>query len=126
MSQSRPPRLTRAMDWLATAFGSRGVFVGSIVIIVVWALTGPLANFSDTWQLVINTGTTVVTLVVVIAIQYAANRDTKAVLAKLDALIACQPDATNEALGIESEDPSAIAEIADRVRRDAVDPEHSA
>ena len=67
--------------------GSAGVFLGAILIVLVWASTGPLFNFSDTWQLVINTGTTIVTFLMVFLIQNTQNRDTKAIQLKLDELI---------------------------------------
>ncbi len=71
----------------ATAVGSKWAFVLSIVIVVVWAATGPIFGFSDTWQLVINTGTTIVTFLMVFLIQNTQNRDAKAIHLKLDELI---------------------------------------
>lgn len=67
--------------------GSPSAFIGAIVIITVWALTGPTFNFSDTWQLVINTGTTIVTFLMVFLIQNTQNRDAKAMQIKLDELL---------------------------------------
>jgi low affinity Fe/Cu permease len=64
------------------------VFVFALAIIVTWAVTGPLFNFSDTWQLVINTGTTIVTFLMVFLIQNSQNRDAAAIQVKLDELIA--------------------------------------
>jgi low affinity Fe/Cu permease len=71
----------------ATAVGSKWAFLLSIVIVVVWAGTGPIFHFSDTWQLVINTGTTIVTFLMVFLIQNTQNRDAKAIHLKLDELI---------------------------------------
>ncbi len=67
--------------------GSPWAFVGAIVIIAVWALVGPVFHFSDTWQLVINTGTTIVTFLMVFLIQNTQNRDSKAIHIKLDELL---------------------------------------
>jgi low affinity Fe/Cu permease len=67
--------------------GSAWAFVAAILIIVVWALTGPTFHYSDTWQLIINTGTTIVTFLMVFLIQNTQNRDAKAVHLKLDELI---------------------------------------
>lgn len=73
----------RVSVWAGTAM----VFLGAVLVIVIWATTGPLFNFSDTWQLVINTGTTIVTFLMVFLIQNTQNRDSKAVQIKLDELI---------------------------------------
>ena len=67
--------------------GTAWAFIGAIFIIVVWGLTGPAFHFSDTWQLIINTGTTIVTFLMVFLIQNTQNRDAKAVHLKLDELI---------------------------------------
>ena len=72
---------------VSQAAGSAFTFVLAFMVIVVWAITGPLFNFSDTWQLVINTGTTIVTFLMVFLIQNTQNRDGKAVQLKLDELI---------------------------------------
>jgi low affinity Fe/Cu permease len=67
--------------------GSSGAFILAVLIILVWALTGPLFHYSDTWQLVINTGTTIITFLMVFLIQNTQNRDAKAIHLKLDELI---------------------------------------
>lgn len=72
---------------MSAAVGSPWAFVFAVTIIVVWALTGPIFHFSDTWQLVINTGTTVITFLMVFLIQNTQNRDAKAIHLKLDELI---------------------------------------
>lgn len=74
----------------------------AILVIVVWALTGPLFGFGDTWQLVINTGTTIVTFLMVFLIQQAQNRDSKAVELKLNELVAATKGASNRLIGVES------------------------
>ena len=71
----------------ANAFGTPWAFVTAVVVVLVWALTGPLFDFSETWQLVINTGTTIVTFLMVFLIQATQNRDTRTLHLKLDELI---------------------------------------
>ncbi len=72
---------------IATSAGSPWAFLLAVLVIVVWAITGPIFNFSDTWQLVINTGTTIVTFLMVFLIQNTQNRDGVAIQLKLDELI---------------------------------------
>src|SRR5438067_7564885 len=74
----------------AAAMGSSWAFLLAVLVILVWAITGPLFGFSDTWQLVINTGTTIVTFLMVFLIQNTQNRDTKALHLKLDELLRAQ------------------------------------
>src|SRR5687768_2529645 len=71
------------------------------VIIIIWALTGPVFGFSDTWQLVINTGTTIITFLMVFVIQQTQNKDTLAIHLKLNELIACEEKASNRLIDIE-------------------------
>jgi low affinity Fe/Cu permease len=71
----------------STVVGSSWAFILATAIIVIWAITGPLFRFSDTWQLVINTGTTIITFLMVFLIQNTQNRDAKAIHLKLDELI---------------------------------------
>jgi low affinity Fe/Cu permease len=85
----------------ADAVGSPAAFVLSIVIILVWAATGPVFHYSDTWQLVINTGTTIITFLMVFLIQNTQNRDSRAVHLKLDELIRSTRSARNELVGLE-------------------------
>ena len=81
--------------------GSAWTFILALFIIVVWALTGPAFHFSDTWQLVINTGTTIVTFLMVFIIQNTQNRDAKAVHLKLDEIIRAIKGARNELVDLE-------------------------
>ena len=81
--------------------GSAWAFVTAILIILVWAATGPVFHFSDTWQLIINTGTTVVTFLMVFLIQNTQNRDSKAVHLKLDELIRALTGARNDLVDLE-------------------------
>jgi low affinity Fe/Cu permease len=78
---------TRFAKWTARASGRPATFVLAAGIVLVWGLTGPLFGFSNTWQLVINTGTTIVTFLMVFLIQNTQNRDTEALQVKLDELI---------------------------------------
>ena len=71
----------------STAVGSSWAFIFAVFIIIVWAVTGPMFHYSDTWQLVINTGTTIITFLMVFLIQNTQNRDAKAIHLKLDELI---------------------------------------
>ena len=86
---------------VARASGNPMAFTLAFGIIVVWALSGPIFHWSDTWQLVINTGTTIVTFLMVFLIQNAQNRDGSAIQAKLDELIRAVGHARNEFIGIE-------------------------
>lgn len=81
--------------------GSAYSFILALIIIFVWAITGPLFNFSDTWQLVINTGTTIVTFLIVFLIQNTQNRDSKALHIKIDELLKGVKGARNELVDIE-------------------------
>jgi low affinity Fe/Cu permease len=86
---------------VAAAAGQPHAFILASLVIIVWAVTGPLFHWSDTWQLVINTGTTIVTFLMVFLIQNAQNRDGAAIQCKLDELIRAQGKARNEFIGIE-------------------------
>lgn len=85
---------------VARAAGRPGTFAASLLLIAVWAVTGPLFHYSDTWQLIINTGTTIVTFLMVFLIQNTQNRDGAAIQAKLDELIRASA-AQNAYIGIE-------------------------
>lgn len=91
--------------------GNAVVFLGAVAIVIVWAFTGPAFNYSDTWQLVINTGTTIVTFLMVFLIQNTQNRDSKAVQLKLDELIRASKGARNSFAGLEDLTDDEIREI---------------
>jgi low affinity Fe/Cu permease len=83
------------------ATGSSPAFTIALGVIIIWGITGPLFNFSNTWQLVINTGTTIVTFLMVFIIQQSQNKDTTAIQLKLNELIACNERASNRLVDIE-------------------------
>ena len=92
---------TNAATTVAQAAGKPVVFMGCCAAVIIWAVSGPAFGFSDTWQLVINTGTTIVTFLMVFLIQNTQNRDGAALQAKLDELIRATRDARDSYIGIE-------------------------
>jgi low affinity Fe/Cu permease len=99
-----PPSADRFGRFAASAsfwLGSKWAFLLAITVIVVWAVTGPIFRFSDTWQLVINTGTTIVTFLMVFLIQNTQNRDARAFNLKLDELIRAIDKARDQMMNIE-------------------------
>jgi low affinity Fe/Cu permease len=117
------------MDRLFTAFAGRVssaagqpvTFVIAFLVVLVWAVTGPVFGFSDTWQLVINTGTTIVTFLMVFLIQNSQNRDAAAMQAKLDELLRVVEKARGEFIGIEHLSDTEIEKIRAALERDVVD-----
>jgi low affinity Fe/Cu permease len=106
----------------STVLGSAWAFASAILIIVVWGLTGPTFHYSDTWQLIINTGTTIVTFLMVFLIQNTQNRDAKAVHLKLDEMIRALKGARNELVDLEKlsdEHLSSLEKQFERVRKKA-------
>lgn len=100
-------RITRSVTaWT----GSPAAVIGSVLIVLVWAATGPVFGFSDTWQLVINTGTTILTFNMVFVIQAAQNRDGAAVQTKLDEILRAIEGADNRIIAIEEDTSDALAE----------------
>ena len=92
---------SRAAHWTAQQCGRASIFVVAVGVIIAWATTGPLFHYSDTWQLIINTGTTIVTFLMVFLLQNTQNRDTAAIQLKLDELIRANRNARNMMLGLE-------------------------
>src|SRR5213080_1706864 len=106
----------------AIALGSAWAFAGAVLVILVWILTGPMFHFSDTWQLVINTATTIVTFLMVFLIQNTQNRDAKAAHLKLDEVIRAVKGARNELVDLEKlsdEDLTSLEKQFERVRKKA-------
>ena len=102
--------------------GSAWAFACAILIIVIWGLTGPTFHYSDTWQLIINTGTTIVTFLMVFLIQNTQNRDAKAAHLKLDEVIRALKGARNELVDLENlsdEDLTSLEKQFERVRKKA-------
>jgi low affinity Fe/Cu permease len=114
---------TRFARLAAVASGKPITFIIAASIILLWAFTGPLFGFSDTWQLVINTGTTIITFLMVFLIQNTQNRDTEALQIKLDEIIRSLKGARNEVLDLEDMDEKELnairkeyLELADHAR----------
>jgi Predicted small integral membrane protein len=101
MNGTKQSLFTRFSKATATMTGKPATFMLAVAIIIVWAVTGPIFGFSDTWQLVINTGTTIITFLMVFLIQNTQNRDTMAVQLKLDELISAIKEAHNEIINVE-------------------------
>ena len=106
---------------IAAWTGRTSAFIIAVTIIIVWSLSGPIFNWSDTWQLVINTGTTIVTFLMVFLIQNAQNRDASAIQAKLDELIRAVGHARNEFIGIEHLSEQQLLRILANLERNAGD-----
>ena len=108
---------TRFAKWTARATGRPATFALAGTVILVWAVTGPLFGFSDTWQLVINTGTTIVTFLMVFLIQNTQNRDTEALQVKLDELIRVTKGAHLVLLDLEELDDRQLDKVRDTYER---------
>src|ERR1700758_5148486 len=95
------PLFARFARWVERQVGRSSTFVLAIAVVVVWAVSGPVFDWSDTWQLVINTGTTIVTFLMVFVIQNTQSRDTQAMQLKLDELIRVNKIARNSLINLE-------------------------
>ncbi|WP_347557021.1 low affinity iron permease family protein [Robbsia sp. KACC 23696] len=126
--------VVRAFDRFASAVtrwtGSPVVFCSAILLVIVWAITGPVFHYSNGWQLVINTGTTIVTFLMVFLIQQSQNKDSIAVHLKLNELIASHRAADNQLIGIEDAPEQSLrklaayyADLADLAEKGAKKPE---
>jgi low affinity Fe/Cu permease len=115
--------MDRIFTWMASrisfAAGQPAAFVLASGTIIVWGVTGPLFAFSDTWQLVINTGTTIVTFLMVFLIQNSTNRDAAAMQAKLDELLRAVPGARDPFIGIEHLSEHQLEHIRAALEREA-------
>ncbi len=130
MGRAKQNSIGRAIERLATAVtrwaGRTGAFALACGIILVWVVTGPLFGFSDTWQLVINTGTTIVTFLMVFLIQRSQNKDSLAIHLKLNELVAAMRGASNRLIDVESLTEQELAvlhrhfhELVSMAKRDA-------
>lgn len=99
------------------AVGSHWAFVVSFSIIIIWAVSGPIFKFSDTWQLVINTGTTIVTFLMVFLIQNTQNRDSRAIHLKLDEIIRALEGARNEIIDLEEAKDEVLDKLEEEFRK---------
>ena len=122
-SGSRP---SRKIDWFgrlamqtAVVTGKPITFLAAVTVVAVWAITGPIFHYSDTWQLVINTGTTIVTFLMVFLIQATQNRDTLALQIKLSELILALDGARNELAAVEQQPEGELADIAEKIHERA-------
>ena len=116
-----PTRISKAFARTASATahatGKPITFVICCAVVVIWALAGPVFKFSDTWQLVINTGTTIITFLMVFLIQNTQTRDTTALQLKLDELILATKEARNELAGIEDAPDEVIETVKEETRQ---------
>ena len=114
MSQSSPPSLRDRFNDVASAItqaaGSPAALIAAASLIVMWAVSGPIFQFSETWQLVINTGTTIITFLMVFVIQASQNRDSKALHLKLDEVIRAIDGARNQFIGTEQSSEEEICQ----------------
>ena len=101
----------------AVLLGSAWSFGGAVLVILVWLITGPAFHFSDTWQLIINTATTVITFLMVFLIQNTQNRDAKAMHLKLDELIRAIKNARNELVDLEELSDQELKKLEEQFRR---------
>jgi low affinity Fe/Cu permease len=101
MAKRKKNLFERFANWATNATGSSYAFIIAIGVIIVWGASGPLFGYSDTWQLVINTGTTIITFLMVFLIQKTQNKDSKAIHLKLNELLASHQGASNRMVDIE-------------------------
>ena len=105
----------RFSEAVAKYVGTWWAFVASVAVVVLWAVTGPIFGYSDTWQLVINTATTVITFWLVFIIQYTQNRDNKAMHLKIDELVKGVPGASDELIRIEKLTDEEIEKLHEKI-----------
>lgn len=102
--------------WSSNLIGSYWAFIVALLVVLAWVITGPLFGFSDTWQLVINTGTTVITFLMLFLVQNTQNRDAKVMHLKLDELILAIKEADNTAIDAENLPDEKIRELEEHVK----------
>ena len=115
MDPSKPPSpfFKRLSKWTARAAGQPATFALAVLILLVWAVSGPWFHYSDTWQLVINTGTTIITFLMVFLIQSTQNRESAAINLKIDEIIRSTKGAKNALLDLEELEETELDEIRD-------------
>jgi len=113
----------KSANVIAKAMGRPLTFILCCLMVLVWAASGPLFHFSDTWQLVINTGTTIVTFLMVFLIQNSQNREGEALQAKLDELIRALDNAQDRFIGLEQRTEREIGEMRSASLDDSATPE---
>jgi low affinity Fe/Cu permease len=105
MADRKPHPIAESFNWLATTcaegMGSASAFIVATLAVVLWAISGPWFHYSDTWQLIVNTATTVLTFLAVFLIQHTQNRDGRAIQLKLDEIIQGTKDARNRFIDLE-------------------------
>jgi low affinity Fe/Cu permease len=110
--KKKPKKLSKFFDRFSSSVtkitGKPIAFILAFLIIIIWAITGPIFQFSDTWQLVINTGTTIITFLMVFVIQQSQNKDTMALQIKLNELIASSENASNRLIDVEDLTPEEL------------------
>jgi low affinity Fe/Cu permease len=114
---------TAIANGIARFVGDPVAFILAFLTVVVWAVTGPMFHYSDTWQLVINTGTTIVTFLMVFLIQNSQNRDAAAMQAKLDEIIRAIEEARGQFIGIEHKTDKEIQEIRAELEQECAEEE---
>jgi low affinity Fe/Cu permease len=113
---------THIAQWVADHAGRAYSFILAAAVVIVWGATGPLFGFSDTWQLVINTGTTIVTFLMVFLIQNSQNRDTRALHLKLDELIRVTSSAQNSFINLEDRTEQELEELKQSFQNECYEP----
>ena len=108
---------SRIAQWTAQQSGRASTFVTACLIIIVWGITGPVFDYSDTWQLIINTGTTIITFLMVFLMQNTQNRDTISIQIKLDELIRANEKARNRLLSLDELSEEQLKHIKDTFTR---------
>src|SRR5512140_868500 len=118
MPDNKPqPAFMRFARWTSHVAGQPNTFGLAVLIIFIWAMTGPIFHFSDTWQLVINTGTTIVTFLMVFLIQNTQNREAEATQLKLDELIRAISGAKNTLLDLEEMDEAELESVRESYQK---------
>lgn len=125
MNHQEMSRFSRFATWASHTSGHPSSFIFALAIIAVWAVTGPLFKFSDTWQLVINTSTTIITFLMVFVIQNTQNRDSAAIQLKLDEIIRSLEGANNALLNMEELDEKDLESIRESYLKLAEDARNS-